>query len=102
MSPLHRIALAAGAAAAAAALSGHYRVLPAWLTGPEICRLEDGGTRHPLSQPPLAPAGHSKRRPGPSVVRLAGRRPAPQLAAAAAPRDDLAGSGHEHLPSATA
>ena len=30
-------------AAAAAALYGHYRVLPGWLTGPEICRLEDGG-----------------------------------------------------------
>ena len=37
------IALAAGAAAAVAALYGHYRVLPPWLTGPEICRLEDGG-----------------------------------------------------------
>ena len=30
-------------AAALAALYGHYRVLPAWLTGPEICRLENGG-----------------------------------------------------------
>ena len=37
------IALATGAAAAIAALYGHYRVLPGWLTGPEICRLEDGG-----------------------------------------------------------
>jgi uncharacterized membrane protein len=37
------VALAGGAIAAAAALYGHYRVLPAWLTGPEICRLEDGG-----------------------------------------------------------
>ena len=37
------IALAAGTAAAVAALYGHYRVLPAWLTGPEVCRLEDGG-----------------------------------------------------------
>ena len=37
------LALAGGAAAAVAALYGHYRVLPAWLTGPEICRLEDGG-----------------------------------------------------------
>jgi uncharacterized membrane protein len=36
-------ALAGGLAAAVAALYGHYRVLPAWLTGPEICRLEDGG-----------------------------------------------------------
>lgn len=37
------IAVAGGAAAASAALYGHYRVLPSWLTGPEICRLEDGG-----------------------------------------------------------
>jgi uncharacterized membrane protein len=37
------LALAAGAAAAIAALYGHYRVLPGWLTGPEVCRLEDGG-----------------------------------------------------------
>ena len=37
------IALAVGAAAAAAALYGHYRVLPAWLTGPEVCLMEDGG-----------------------------------------------------------
>ena len=36
-------ALGAGMAAAVAALYGHYRVLPAWLTGPEVCRLEDGG-----------------------------------------------------------
>lgn len=36
-------ALAIGACASAAALYGHYRVLPGWLTGPEICRLEDGG-----------------------------------------------------------
>jgi uncharacterized membrane protein len=36
-------ALAAGAAAATAALYGYYAVLPAWLTGPEICRLQDGG-----------------------------------------------------------
>jgi uncharacterized membrane protein len=37
------IALCAGAAAAAAALYGHYRVLPAWLTGPEVCQLDHGG-----------------------------------------------------------
>ena len=36
-------ALAAGAAAAVAAFYGHYRVLPAWLTGPEVCLMEDGG-----------------------------------------------------------
>jgi uncharacterized membrane protein len=37
------LAIACGAAASMAALYGHYRVVPAWLTGPEICRLEDGG-----------------------------------------------------------
>ncbi len=37
------IALACGAAASTAALYGHYRVLPSWLTGPEICQLENGG-----------------------------------------------------------
>ena len=37
------IALILGAAAAGAALYGHYRVLPAWLTGPEVCLMEDGG-----------------------------------------------------------
>jgi uncharacterized membrane protein len=37
------IALAGGTIAAAAALYGHYRILPAWLTGPEICRLDQGG-----------------------------------------------------------
>ena len=37
------MALAGGAAAAAAALYGHYRVLPGWLTGPEVCRMEHGG-----------------------------------------------------------
>jgi len=36
-------ALAIGAAASVAALYGYYAVLPGWLTGPEICRLEDGG-----------------------------------------------------------
>ena len=36
-------ALAVGMAASTAALYGHYRVLPGWLTGPRICRLEHGG-----------------------------------------------------------
>jgi uncharacterized membrane protein len=36
-------ALTIGAAASACALYGHYFVLPAWLTGPEVCRLEQGG-----------------------------------------------------------
>ena len=37
------LALLVGGAASACALYGHYYVLPAWLTGPEVCRLEDGG-----------------------------------------------------------
>ena len=37
------IAIALGAAASLAALWGYYGVLPGWLTGPEICRLEEGG-----------------------------------------------------------
>jgi uncharacterized membrane protein len=37
------LALVGGFCASIAALYGHYRVLPGWLTGPEICRLEDGG-----------------------------------------------------------
>jgi len=37
------LALLGGTAAAAAAWYGHYYVLPGWLTGPDICRLEDGG-----------------------------------------------------------
>lgn len=37
------VALCAGAVAAAAALYGHYFVLPAWLTGPDVCRMEHGG-----------------------------------------------------------
>ena len=36
-------ALLVGIAAASCALYGHYFVLPGWLTGPEVCRLEDGG-----------------------------------------------------------
>jgi len=37
------LALLVGLCAAAAALYGYYLVLPAWLTGPEICQLEAGG-----------------------------------------------------------
>jgi uncharacterized membrane protein len=37
------IALLVGVASSSAALYGHYRVLPGWLTGPEICQLEHGG-----------------------------------------------------------
>ena len=43
MELLIRAALMAGAAAAIAALYGHYRVLPGWLTGPQVCQLDQGG-----------------------------------------------------------
>ena len=43
MDPILWIALLVGTASSAAALYGHYRVLPGWLTGPEICQLEHGG-----------------------------------------------------------
>ena len=38
-------ALCAGIAAAVAALYGHYRVLPGWLTGPEVCQLDQACAR---------------------------------------------------------
>jgi uncharacterized membrane protein len=37
------LALLGGALAAAAAFYGHYRELPGWLTGPEICLIDGGG-----------------------------------------------------------
>jgi uncharacterized membrane protein len=43
MTILTWIAVGVGAAASAAALYGHYLVLPGWLTGPQICKLEHGG-----------------------------------------------------------
>jgi uncharacterized membrane protein len=41
--PVVWIALIVAAAASAAALYGHYRDLPWWLTGPTICRLDGNG-----------------------------------------------------------
>lgn len=41
--PIVWIALTAAIAASAAALYGHYGDLPAWLTGPTICRLDGNG-----------------------------------------------------------
>lgn len=37
------MALTSGLAASVAALYGHYLVLPGWLTGPDVCRMENGG-----------------------------------------------------------
>lgn len=37
------VAIPIGWTAALAALYGRYRVLPGWMTGPQVCRLEDGG-----------------------------------------------------------
>ena len=43
MTLLTWLSLFVGMSASAAALYGHYLVLPGWLTGPEICQLEHGG-----------------------------------------------------------
>ncbi len=43
MSVLTWVSLLLGAAASVAALWGHYRELPGWLTGPEVCQLDAGG-----------------------------------------------------------
>jgi uncharacterized membrane protein len=43
MTTLIWLALLGGVAAAAAACYGHYRELPGWMTGPEICRTDGGG-----------------------------------------------------------
>lgn len=43
MSTLIWISLLLGASASVAALWGHYRELPGWLTGPEVCQLDAGG-----------------------------------------------------------
>ena len=37
------VSLGCATLAAAAAFCGHYRELPVWMTGPEICRVEGGG-----------------------------------------------------------
>ena len=55
------LALIAGACASAAALYGHYLVLPGWLTGPEICQLEHGGCQVLFRTP--APACSASRTP---------------------------------------
>jgi uncharacterized membrane protein len=43
MNVLFWTALAAGSAASVAALYGHYLVLPGWLTGPQVCQMDQGG-----------------------------------------------------------
>src|SRR3954454_4526306 len=43
MPALISLALLAGVVSSTAALYGHYRVLPGWLTGPAVCQLEHGG-----------------------------------------------------------
>ena len=69
------LALAGGTAAAAAALYGHYHVLPAWLTGPEICRLEDGGCARALPQPAVGAARRAERVARARALRAARGRP---------------------------
>ena len=47
----------AGFCAAGAALYGRYLVLPGWLTGPEICKLEAGGCQALFRVPQAALLG---------------------------------------------
>lgn len=49
--------IALGSAAAGAALYGRYRVLPAALTGPNICKLEAGGCQELFRTPTAALLG---------------------------------------------
>lgn len=51
------LALALGFAAAAAAFYGRYRVLPAFLTGPQVCKLEAGGCQILFRSPQAALLG---------------------------------------------
>ena len=51
------LALALGFAAAAAAFYGRYRVLPAFLTGPQVCKLEAGGCQILFRSPEAALLG---------------------------------------------
>ena len=55
MSALIWFPLLLGASASAAALWGYYRVLPGWLTGPEVCQLEAGGCAGLFWTPRAAP-----------------------------------------------
>ncbi len=50
-------AITVGVAAASAALYGRYRPLPAFLTGPNICRLEDNGCQVLFRTPDAALLG---------------------------------------------
>lgn len=49
--------VAAGGLASALALYGRYRVLPAFLTGPEVCKLEAGGCQALFRTPEAALLG---------------------------------------------
>ena len=49
--------IALGSAAAAAALYGRYRILPAALTGPNVCKLEAGGCQVLFRTPTAALLG---------------------------------------------
>ena len=74
------IALVLGAAAAAAALYGHYRVLPAWLTGPEVCLMEDGGCAVLFRSPRSRLLGVPNALLGVTALRAAGHRSRARLA----------------------
>ena len=91
------IALAGGTAAAAAALYGHYYVLPGWLTGPEICRLEDGGCAVLFRSPRSALLGVPNATLGLALYALLATGLIIHAPAPGTPDDDAARRGDERL-----
>ena len=92
------IALIVGAAAAAAALYGHYRVLPAWLTGPEVCLMEDGGCAVLFRSPRSRLLGVPNALLGVLLYALLAIGLLLALAAVAAVRDDAPRRRDERVP----
>ena len=91
------IALAGGTAAAAAALYGHYYVLPGWLTGPEICRLEDGGCAVLFRSPRSALLGVPNATLGLALYALLATGLIIHAQPLVTPDDDAARRGDERL-----
>ena len=81
-----------------AALYGHYRVLPAWLTGPEVCLMEDGGCAVLFRSPRARLLGVPNALLGVVALRPAGGGPDPHWPRVAAVRDDAAGDRDERVP----
>ena len=71
---LRWFALAAGAAAAGAALYGHYRVLPVVADRPGNLPARKRRVHDPVPKPAIAPSRRAQRRARPAALRAARRR----------------------------